>query len=97
MHEVASADPPERYLAVQLRGAGHVSRHVPAPSVLPTAPGLRHMPGHTPQLEVLVLRYYADLSEAQIAAAMGVSPAAVKSHAAQAMSSFSAELRRTER
>jgi RNA polymerase sigma-70 factor (sigma-E family) len=33
------------------------------------------------QREVLVLRYYADLSEAQIAAALEISPGAVKSHA----------------
>src|SRR6266568_4747537 len=49
MHEVASADPLERCLAVQLRRAGSVSRHVPAPSVLATGPSLRRMPGHTPQ------------------------------------------------
>jgi RNA polymerase sigma-70 factor (sigma-E family) len=36
------------------------------------------------QREVVVLRYYADLSEAQIAAAMGISRGAVKSHAARA-------------
>ena len=35
------------------------------------------------QREVLVLRYYADLSEAQIAEAMGISPGAVKSHASR--------------
>ena len=37
------------------------------------------------QREALVLRYYADLSEAQTAAAMGISPGAVKSHIARAM------------
>ena len=31
-----------------------------------------------------MLRYYADLSEAQIAAALGISKGAVKSHAARA-------------
>ena len=36
------------------------------------------------QREVVVLRYYADLSEAQIAAAMGISKGAVKAHAARA-------------
>lgn len=40
------------------------------------------------QREVLVLRYYGDLSEAQIAQAMGISPGAVKSHAARATSSL---------
>jgi len=37
------------------------------------------------QREVLVLRYYADLSEAETASAMGISPGAVKSHTARAM------------
>ena len=45
------------------------------------------------QREVLVLRYYADLSEAQIASVMGISKGAVKSHAVRAMSSLRAELR----
>ena len=44
------------------------------------------------QREVLVLRYYADLSEAQIASTMGISRGAVKSHTARAMSSLRAEL-----
>jgi RNA polymerase sigma-70 factor (sigma-E family) len=35
------------------------------------------------QREALVLKYYADLSEAQIAAAMGISRGAVKSHTAR--------------
>jgi RNA polymerase sigma-70 factor (sigma-E family) len=37
------------------------------------------------QREAVVLRYYADLSEADIAAAMGISKGAVKSHTARAM------------
>jgi RNA polymerase sigma-70 factor (sigma-E family) len=37
------------------------------------------------QREALVLRYYGDLSEAQIATAMGISKGAVKSHTARAM------------
>ena len=43
------------------------------------------------QREALVLRYYLDLSEAQTAEAMGVSPGAVKSHTSRAL----AALRRT--
>jgi RNA polymerase sigma-70 factor (sigma-E family) len=42
----------------------------------------------TRQREVLVLRYYADLSEAQIAAAMGISTGAVKSHASRGMTAL---------
>jgi RNA polymerase sigma-70 factor (sigma-E family) len=45
------------------------------------------------QREVLVLLYYADLPETQIASVMGISKGAVKSHAVQAMSSLRAELR----
>ena len=40
------------------------------------------------QREALVLKYYADLSEAQIAATMGISQGAVKSHTARGMASL---------
>jgi RNA polymerase sigma-70 factor (sigma-E family) len=40
------------------------------------------------QREALVLRYYADLSEAQIASAMGITRGAVKSHTARAMTAL---------
>ena len=40
------------------------------------------------QREVLVLRYYADLSEAQIADALGISPGAVKSHASRGIAAL---------
>ena len=40
------------------------------------------------QREALVLRYYGDLSEAQIASTMGISTGAVKSHTARAMSAL---------
>ncbi len=82
-----------------------VDRNVPKPA--PDMPGgeqedirklersalisaLRTLPAR--QREVLVLRYYGDLSEAQIASAMGISRGAVKSHAARAMSSLRAVL-----
>jgi DNA-directed RNA polymerase specialized sigma24 family protein len=44
------------------------------------------------QREVVVLRYFADLPEAEIAAATGMSMAAVRDHDAQAMSSLQAGL-----
>lgn len=44
------------------------------------------------QREALVLRYYGDLSEAQIAASMGISRGAVKSHTARAMETLRAIL-----
>jgi RNA polymerase sigma-70 factor (sigma-E family) len=45
------------------------------------------------QREVVVLRYYADLSEAQIAAALGISRGAVKSHSSRAKDCLRAVLR----
>jgi RNA polymerase sigma-70 factor (sigma-E family) len=51
---------------------------------------LRHLPDR--QREAIVLRYYADLSEAQIATAMGISRGAVKSHTARGMSALRAAL-----
>lgn len=47
---------------------------------------LRTLPDR--QREAIVLRYYADLSEADIAATMGISRGAVKSHTARAMSAL---------
>src|SRR5438552_1664172 len=44
------------------------------------------------QREALVLRYYLDLSEAQIAGAMGISRGAVKSHTARAIAAMRAVL-----
>jgi RNA polymerase sigma-70 factor (sigma-E family) len=51
---------------------------------------LRSLPAR--QREALVLRYYGDLSEAQIASAMGISKGAVKSHTARAIASLRALL-----
>jgi RNA polymerase sigma-70 factor (sigma-E family) len=47
---------------------------------------LRRLPRR--QREVLVLRYYVDLSEAEIADTLGVSRGAVKSHAARGISAL---------
>ena len=51
---------------------------------------LRALPAR--QREVMVLRYFADLPEAEIASATGMSTAAVRSHAARAISSLQAGL-----
>ena len=40
------------------------------------------------QRECLVLRYYADLSEAEIAATLGISPGSVKSHSHRGMAAL---------
>jgi DNA-directed RNA polymerase specialized sigma24 family protein len=51
---------------------------------------LRALPAR--QQEILVLRYFADLSEAQVAKIMDVSPGTVKTLAAQAMTKLQAKL-----
>ena len=53
---------------------------------------LRSLPER--QREALVLRYYGDLSEAQIASVMGISRGAVKSHTSRAMSALRVVLER---
>jgi len=53
---------------------------------------IRRLP--TRQREAIVLRYYVDLSEAEIAEAMGVSRGAVKSHAARAVAALRPTLER---
>ena len=53
---------------------------------------LRGLPAR--QRETLVLRYYVDLSEAQIASAMAISRGAVKSHTARGMSALRSVLER---
>jgi len=68
-------------------------RTIPDPNAADPPPGhpaaiaaLHALP--VQQREVVVMRYYADLSEAQIAAAMGISKSAVRRHAAQAAASL---------
>jgi len=85
----------------RLRHRMVVAKHPPKP--MPDAPSAEHgalvkierdrviralrtLPPR--QRECLVLRYYADLSEAQIAAAMGISAGAVKSHASRGMAAL---------
>jgi RNA polymerase sigma-70 factor (sigma-E family) len=75
-----------------------------APGMAGAAPGQLTPPGQSAlllalralpprQREVVVLRYYANLSEAQIAATVGISTGAVKGHIARAMSRLQAQLR----
>jgi RNA polymerase sigma-70 factor (sigma-E family) len=54
---------------------------------------LHALPGR--QREVLVLRYYLDLSEAQIAEAIGISRGSVKSHASRGMAALRTSLEQT--
>ena len=89
----------------RLRRRQVAQRHAPKP--MPDAPSaehgaleqlerdrlvgaLRRLP--TRQRECLVLRYYGDLSEAQIAETMGISTGAVKSHASRGMAALRAAL-----
>ena len=48
------------------------------------------------QREVLVLRYYADMSEADIAATLGCSPGSVKTHASRGLARLRAAMPRDE-
>ena len=81
-----------------LRHRGVVQRHAERDRPVTTLPGadqtvmaedrrdrvfdaLRALPGR--QREVLALRYYSELSEAEIADALGISRGAVKSHASR--------------
>ena len=54
---------------------------------------VRRLP--TRQRETIVLRYYADLSEAEIAEVLGVSRGAVKSHASRGMAALRESLERS--
>ncbi|GAA4933307.1 SigE family RNA polymerase sigma factor [Streptomonospora halophila] len=91
-----------------LRHRAVVEKH--APKALPDAPSaeqgamgeleraavieaLRELP--TRQREAIVLRYYGDLSEAQIADAMGISRGAVKSHTARGIAALRSVLEQT--
>ena len=56
---------------------------------------LRRLSGR--QREAIVLRYYADFSEAEVAAAMGISRGAVKSHTARAIAALRADLDQQDR
>jgi RNA polymerase sigma-70 factor (sigma-E family) len=51
---------------------------------------LRTLPNR--QRQVLVLRYFANLSESEIADALGISPGSVKTHAARGMSAMAQAL-----
>jgi RNA polymerase sigma-70 factor (sigma-E family) len=85
-----------------LRHLSVVRRHVEREGALPAASGadasrratvldaLRRLP--TRQREVLALRYYLDLSEAEIADALGISRGAVKSHASRGAAALRADL-----
>jgi len=80
-----------RHRAVAGRNAAQPRSGPPGaePSVLPSlehaavARALRSLPAR--QREALALTYYGDLSEAQVASAMGVSQGAVKRHVARAI------------
>lgn len=54
---------------------------------------VRRLPAR--QRQALVLRYWEDMSEAQVAAAMGISPGAVKSHTSRGMAALRTSLEGT--
>jgi DNA-directed RNA polymerase specialized sigma24 family protein len=96
-HVLPGADAALAYLR---RSVVRQSRSVPPPGPAEGAdePGSEVMSAlralSARQREVVVLRYFADLSEAEIASATGMGLAAVRKHAAQAMSSLQAGLDR---
>jgi DNA-directed RNA polymerase specialized sigma24 family protein len=99
LHRAWPSQPgPEAALAQLRRTVIARSRSVPAvpaaACVAAESPAfvaaLRRLPAR--QREVLVLHYFAELTEAQIAAATGIGPDAVHSHIAQAFSLLRAEL-----
>jgi RNA polymerase sigma-70 factor (sigma-E family) len=83
---VASRHPDDRPLDVPSAEHGAM-RAVAGDAVIEA---LRSLP--TRQREVLVLRYYADLSEADIADAMNISRGAVKSHTSRGMTALRSRL-----
>lgn len=82
-----------RHAAEGMRGPGWPSDGREAGLLLPgsaVVAALQALPAS--QREVMILRYFAELSEAEIASATGMSPAAIRSHTARAMSSLRAGL-----
>jgi RNA polymerase sigma-70 factor (sigma-E family) len=79
-HEMTSAEPPEVAAPTPEAALGHVEMWR-ALSTLPPR-----------QRAVLVLRYYEDLSEQQIADALGCRPGTVKSQASAALASLRSRL-----
>jgi RNA polymerase sigma-70 factor (sigma-E family) len=76
-----------------LRHRKVVERHAPRPAPAEVMAALRRLPER--QREVLVLRYYLDLSEAGIADALGISRGAVKSHASRGIATLRTSLETT--
>jgi RNA polymerase sigma-70 factor (sigma-E family) len=80
-HEVTSAEPPDLISAGSSDGASAHDEMWRALSTLPPR-----------QRAVLVLRYYEDLSEQQIADALGCRPGTVKSQASAALATLRSRL-----
>jgi RNA polymerase sigma-70 factor (sigma-E family) len=80
----AVADKHAAALVLHEPGADHAALVLVERSAMVAA--LRMLPAR--QREALVLRYYADLCEADIARAMGISRGAVKSHTARAVAAL---------
>jgi RNA polymerase sigma-70 factor (sigma-E family) len=87
-----------------LRHEGVARRHLRSVATPPHAPEAGSLPGDDArvlgalralparQREVLALRYYLDLSEAEIAATLGISAGSVKTHAHRGLATLSERL-----
>ena len=88
-HRPVTGKPP-RQVPLDLPGGEHAVLFGAERSAVVAA--LRELPVR--QREAVVLRYYGDLSEAEIAAALGISGGAVKSHIARGVAALRAALER---
>lgn len=84
--EVPHAEPPERPARTDPAGAGPDER-IAVRSVVQTALGRLAVE----QRQVVVLRFFADLSERRTAAVLGVPPGTVKSRTARALARLAAD------
>lgn len=82
-----------RRLARERQVTGH-DRHVDGVESVPSTVDLHRALGSLPkrQREVVVLRYFGDLSEREIAAELGLAPGSVKSHASRGLAALRAQL-----
>lgn len=81
----------DKHMSTEIEVSPSAEKHaLAAESRAAVIDALHRLP--TRQREVLVLRYYGNLSEADIAATLGISRGAVKSHASRGMTALRSSL-----